>query len=120
MFKKSSRFFHSTWLAALILALAACSNPTATGQPDQFTFQSVTDAEPGEVVESNTITITGSEDPLPASVTGPGAVLFINGDQAGAGAQAAPGDTLFVRMPASNDFGTTTTARVTVGTTSAE
>lgn len=103
-------------LIAVVL-IAACGGPqTGVNRPEQFAFEPVEDADPGEVVTSNVVTITGSTGPLEAGIAGGDAVLIINGEDAGEDPTVDPGDEIAVRMTASTVHEETVTATVTVGT----
>lgn len=109
-------------LVALVIAVLAACTETNTGptQPRQFHFTAITGAQPGEVVTSNVVTITGTTLPLDAKITGADAVMLINGDPASASPKVKPGDKLSVRMTASATFGAQVKATVTVGTVKAD
>ncbi len=86
--------------------------------PDPFAFLPQTAVRPGDVVTSNTVTITG--------INAPAAVSIVNGSVSinGAAFTTTPatisnGQTLALRLTAAATENTATTATVTVGTASA-
>lgn len=84
--------------------------------PDAFTFNTVKDVEPGAAVTSNTVTVSGINTVSPITVEG--GTLMVNGTEF-TGSVVKNGDTVAVRLTASNERGGTTAARVTIGNVSA-
>jgi hypothetical protein len=80
--------------------------------PEIFVFESQQDVEPGRTVTSNAVTVRGLNAPAPISITG--GVLIVNGVEV-TGTTVRNGDSVAVRMQASTEVGTATTATVTIG-----
>jgi len=83
-------------------------------QPNQFFFTTKTNAVPGTSVESNDIVIRGIDAPTPITITGGqysiGSASYT--DQAGT---VSVGQVVAVRVNASDNFATTTSATLTIG-----
>lgn len=103
-------------LVGALVFLAACTEPGTTS-PQQFSFTDVTDAEPGAVVTSNAVTLSGFTGTPAASVT-EGGELIVNGTAAGDAATVRNGDRVAVRVTASETPGESVTVTVRVGTIS--
>lgn len=101
-------------IAFAVLAVIAGCIPPASNTPLPFAFTPATDAEPGEVVTSNAVTISGISQPVGATVTA-GGTLLVGGAVQGSATQVSDGDSLAVRVTASDDPGATVTVTVTVG-----
>jgi len=85
--------------------------------PDQFTFNDVSNVNPSSTNFSNTITLTGMDTSATASVSG--ALLSKNGGGYVSGPVSANnGDTFRLRVIASASYSTAVNATLTVGTTS--
>lgn len=88
----------------------------ADSEPDALTFTDVTGAQLSTVIESNTITVSGFNEPLAVSVTGQGSPqISINGGAWGTSGTINGGETLAARLTASAAYLATLTATVTVG-----
>ncbi|GLS83854.1 agarase [Paraferrimonas haliotis] len=100
------------------------SNPAPTAPaedttPDQFSFEKVTDVEPATTVDSNTITVSGINSDITASVSG--ATMSVNGAAFIAqDTQVSHGDTIQLRLVSADDYQTQVTARLTLATVSAD
>ena len=86
---------------------------------DAFSFEAVTDAEPGAYVESSAVLLSGFINPVPIKIKGGEYRIYVSEytDQNG---EVQPGDAVFVRVKASETPGKTVKARVTIGNRSAE
>jgi len=115
MTKRMNWALRLTLAAIVAVALASCTQQAQPKQPNQFAFTNAVDAEPGAVVTSNTVAISGSTLPLDAKITGPNAVLLINGNPAPTNPKVKPGDEIAAQITASTTHGATVTATVTVG-----
>ncbi|ARU28347.1 hypothetical protein [Cellvibrio sp. PSBB006] len=87
--------------------------------PDTFSFEAQTDVAFSALVESNSVTISGLDEPVIINVTG--------GEYSIDGAGFTPeegviqvGESVRLRVAAADTFGTTTTATIIVGNISAE
>jgi hypothetical protein len=88
-------------------------------EPDQFTFDSIVDAELSTSYDSNIITITGLEECQEAFATN-GAAFSVNGGAFSTNTQTVcDGDTIQLRMISSATNATKKTSTLTVGVTSA-
>jgi len=101
-------------IAFAVLAVIAGCIPPASNTPLPFAFDPVTEAEPGEVVTSNAVTISGISQAVGATVTA-GGTLLVGGAEQGNATQVSDGDSLAVRVTASDEPGDTITVTVTVG-----
>jgi Leucine-rich repeat (LRR) protein len=106
-------------LVGLLVFLAACQ-PPLDRTPDPFSFTPLTGVEPGAVVTSNAITVSGIEAPARLEVSGGDAVALVNGDEVDSGSFVSQGDEVQVRLTASSEYSTTVTATVTIGGVSAD
>jgi hypothetical protein len=88
-------------------------------QPTQFFFEDVPNADLGEVVESNEVTVTGIDSPARVRVTGPAGTNFQyrieGGAWTSADGQITSGQTLQVRHTAASVPGRAVTTTVTIG-----
>lgn len=83
--------------------------------PNAFDFTpNVTNANPGTVTTSNSVTISGINTSTPVSATG-GAQFRINGGSWGTSGNITNGQTLEVRLTASASFSAAVSTTVTVG-----
>lgn len=87
--------------------------------PDAFAFEAQTDVALAALVESNSVTISGLDEPVMISITG--------GEYSIDGAAFTPedgviqaGESVRLRLEAADTFGTTKTATLLVGNTSAD
>lgn len=83
-------------------------------RPDSFSFPAVSDAIPGALVESQTVTISGLFEAITASI-GVGEIS-VNGGAYATSATLNNGDTLRLRVKAAAQVGTTVNATLTIGT----
>ena len=86
-------------------------------QPDPFSFDARTNVAPGTLVNSNPITVSGIDTPVPISLLGvSGASYSIDGGpftiEAGT---VANGSTVIVQQTSWSDFSTTTNATLVIG-----
>lgn len=82
--------------------------------PNLFSFTAATNANPGNLVESNTITISGINGAAPISIVG-GSYRINGGQYTSASGTISNGNTLQLRATASNTPGATNDATVNVG-----
>jgi sugar lactone lactonase YvrE len=114
----------SNTTATATLTVAGFSAPfsvTTVSQhitPDPFSFTPVSNAAPGSLQTSNTVTITGIDIAVPISIAG-GAYRVNGGAFTGAAGTVNNGDTVTVQLAAAATLGTTTTATLTVSNVSA-
>lgn len=89
--------------------------------PDPFDFTDVASATPSTQYD-DTVTVTGFDGPLTASVSGGGAEIRNNSTASawGASADLNPGNVLEIRMTSDANFATAKTADVTFGTATAD
>ena len=91
---------------------------TTDPEPDPFAFTAVDDADPGAVVESDTVTIGGINIPATLAVTAPAGAnvgLIVNGAPAPGATTVNNGDTLQLAATAGTTPGDTVTVGVTIG-----
>jgi uncharacterized repeat protein (TIGR01451 family) len=107
----------------LVITSSASATPTTlslsgTGTnaiPDSFTFTPLNNVDPGTVLVSNPITVTGTNVPTTISV-GSGAAYSVNGGPyTSTPGVVPPGAQVTVRVTSSSRYGTTTTETVTIG-----
>lgn len=82
--------------------------------PNLFSFQAATNINPGTMVESNIITISGINGAAPVSVVG-GSYRINGGQYTSAAGTISNGNTLQLQTTAGNTPGATSTATVNVG-----
>jgi hypothetical protein len=82
--------------------------------PDTFSFTDQTGVQPGAVITSNAITVSGLLDPAPISVSG-GAYRVNDGAFVSTPGAVGNGDSVQVRHSASAQFDTTTDTVLTIG-----
>ena len=103
-------------------AVFSVTTRTADTAPDAFTFPSATNQEPGTIVASAPVTLTGLEASAPVSVSGAAGTPQISVDGGlswSVSGSVANNGTVRVRLT-SGTFGETRTATVTVGGVSAD
>jgi hypothetical protein len=85
--------------------------------PNQFTFTDQTKKELNTQYESNTITVSGINEPADISITAGGEYKINNGSYTSASASDAVnnGDTVTVRQTSSGNYSTKTDATLTIG-----
>lgn len=106
---------------ALFSAVVSCTDPsvsTPDSTPDPFTFTAHPGAEPGAVVTSDAVTVTGINTEVTATAT-EGGELIVNGTASGSQAAINNRDTLAVRVTASYVYGDPIVVTVDVGGTTA-
>lgn len=86
---------------------------------DAFSFEPVINAEPGAIVESSAVLLSGFINPVPISIKGGEYRIYVSPYTSKAG-QVQPGDAVFVKVKASEKPGATVKARVKIGNRSAE
>lgn len=106
-------------VSVALLLLVSCQR-VVDRTPDSFSFVPVTGVEPGSVVTSNGVTVSGVDVAVPLSVSGGDAVALVNGEETAAGSSVVAGDVVAVRLTASDSFSTTVVAEVSIGGVSAE
>lgn len=121
-------------MAASTLTLAGCgsdSDSANSGQqngnnggqsnldltPDTFSFSSLTDAEPGSVIESETITVSGFDGQL--NISASAGEFQVNGGNWVTSASISAGDTLKARLTAPNNFATAASVTIDINDVSA-
>lgn len=93
------------------------STPVDT-TPDAFSFIDIVSANLAtEYTTSNTVTLTGFDGPVIATVTGD-AILIVDGDTSGQSVEVNPNQQILVRMVSSSEAGTAKQAEIVVGDTS--
>lgn len=91
------------------------SNTSATA-PTNFTFTPKTGVIAGQVVTSNTVTLTGFQNPLTVSVSGADSTYSVNGTEfTSTPSTILPNQSLQVKHTATNAPSAVTTTVVTVG-----
>lgn len=84
--------------------------------PDAFAFANVTNAEPGTITATPTVTVAGLESSVMASVSGTGAPrLKINGGALVTSGSVSNGSTVQLVLTAASAFQSTYNATVTIG-----
>lgn len=84
--------------------------------PGDFDLGSRTDAEPNSQVASDTVTVSGAEAAVSATVSGSGSpVLVLNGNAVGPATIVQSGDELQVSVTTNDAFEDTVTATVVIG-----
>jgi hypothetical protein len=103
----------STW--RLMMSSSAQVDVT----PNAFSFTDVTDQSLSTLIVSNSVTVTGFDGTLAATVSGGGSPeVSVNGGGWAASVGIQSGDTIRVRLTSSNSVSTMLTASVTIGGTS--
>jgi LmbE family N-acetylglucosaminyl deacetylase len=120
----SAASYSTTTTATLTIGtVSAAFNVTTTAPPDTtpdpFVFTARTDATRGSTYTSNSITVTGINQPTPISVVG-GLYSISGGGFTNVAGTVTNGQTVRVRVTASTQFSTTTTATLTIGGISAQ
>jgi len=92
--------------------------PAIDTEPDVFSFEAASGVEPGAVVESAALVITGTNAPAAISIVG-GEYRLAGGTYTSAPGQIQPGQSVRVRVTAPAELGATATATLTVGGVSA-
>lgn len=122
---KRSSLFLQTLLLVSVVSLAACGGggggskePAVDTTPNAISFTASTNAEPNAVVTSPAVTITGINTAAPVSISG-GEYSINGGAFTSAAGTIANGQTLSVRITASDQTNTATSATITVGGVSA-
>jgi acetyl esterase/lipase/uncharacterized protein (DUF1330 family) len=99
-------------------AVTTVGLPTmAEAEPAALVFEPVANAEPGSVISSAMVAVTGIDKATPISVSG-GRYRINGGAASDLPGEVLPGDMLSVEVLASSDFETTTRAILTIGTVS--
>lgn len=84
--------------------------------PNSFSFTGLTDQEPDTVVTSNSVTVSGFDGPLTASVSGQGSPeLKVGSGSWGTSVAVEPGQSIQLRMTTSPDPSTAREAVVSLG-----
>ncbi|MFC3681423.1 beta strand repeat-containing protein [Bacterioplanoides pacificum] len=121
-------------MAASTLTLAGCgsdSDSANAGQqngdnggqsnldrtPDTFSFSSLTDAEPGSIIESDSVTVTGFDGQL--NIAASDGEFQVNGGNWVTSASISAGDTLKARLTAPSDFATSASVTIDINDVSA-
>lgn len=86
----------------------------ASTTPNEITFEAATGVEPGASVDSTAHLLSGFDGELQASVTG--AQLVLNDEVVTTPVSVSSGDTVVLRVAASSEYETESTATLTVGT----
>ena len=123
---KQSSLFLQTLLLLSVVSLAACGGgggggskePAVDTTPNAISFTASTNAEPNAVVTSPAVTITGINTAAPVSISG-GEYSINGGAFTSAAGTIANGQTLSVRITASDQTNTPISATITVGGVSA-
>jgi hypothetical protein len=118
--------FLQTLLLVSAVSLVACGGgggggskePAVDTTPNAISFTASTNAEPNAVVTSPAVTITGINTAAPVSISG-GEYSINGGAFTSAASTIANGQTLSVRITASDQTNTATSATITVGGVSA-
>jgi hypothetical protein len=98
--------------APVTVKVALTCTPAPDTTPEPLAFEAQQDVEPGSTVTSNALTVRGLNTAAPISAEG--GVLIVNGVEF-TGTTVRNGDTVAVRVQASAELGTATTATVTIG-----
>lgn len=93
--------------------------PVADTIPDAFFFDAQSDVAFNEVVESNTIVVSGIDAPAPVSVAG-GEYAIDGDDFTAAENTIEPGQSVQLRLVSGGSFGAISTMTLTIGGVSAE
>lgn len=121
-------------MAASTLTLAGCgsdSDSANAGQqngnnggqsnldltPDTFSFSSLTDAEPGSIIESDSVTVGGFDGQL--NIAASDGEFQVNGGNWVTSASISAGDTLKARLTAPNNFATSASVTIDINDVSA-
>ena len=123
---KRSSLFLQTLLLVSAVSLAACGGgggggskePAVDTTPNAISFTASTNAEPNAVVTSPAVTISGINTAAPVSISG-GEYSINGGAFTSAAGTITNGQTLSVRITASDQTNTATSATITVGGVSA-
>jgi len=89
--------------------------PAVDTTPDAFSFSAVADATPGASYTSNTVTIGGLGAPAPISISGGSYSVGCTASFTTAAATISDGETVCVRVTASNQFSTAVSATLSIG-----
>ncbi len=114
---RSLSFLRSIFILSLIFAISACGGGGGSSSdttPDSFSFTAETAAELGEQVESASVTITGIDKAVSISVSG-GEYSINGGSFTGAAGTVSNGQSVQLRLTASDEFSSAASATLTVG-----
>ncbi len=97
--------------------MASANGASTDTTPNTFTFTDLTDQSLGALILSNTLTISGFDGPLLASISGAGTPEFqVNGGDWVTAASINPGDTVRLRLVSSTSVSTAYVPAITIGT----
>jgi len=105
-------------VACTILMLPVAASWASDREPDPIAFQTITNAEPGSVVISNSQTISGIDTSAAISITG-GFYSLNGGSFTSASGTVVNGTTVRLKQTASTSFYTSTNAKLKLGTPAA-
>ncbi|MFL0799630.1 MAG: hypothetical protein K6L80_04205 [Agarilytica sp.] len=115
---RSLSFLRSTFILSLVFIISACggggggSNPDTT--PDSFSFTAEAAVEPGEQVESASVTITGIDSAAAISISG-GEYRVNGGSYTSGSGTVSNGQSVQVRLTASSEFSSDASLTLTIG-----
>lgn len=89
-------------------------DPTRDNVPDPFTFTDQSDVPWSRNITSNTITVSGINEPVAISITG-GTYSINGGDYTDKNGTVSNGDNVTVKLASASSSHTTTSATVTIG-----
>ncbi len=97
--------------------IASANGASTDTTPNAFTFTDLTDQSLGALILSNTLTISGFDGPLLASISGAGTPEFqVNGGVWVTATSINPGDTVRLRLVSSTSVSTAYIPAITIGT----